>query len=99
MSMSQKVFKEWRGQEAWMVTINGTEIKFVASHFTAEYMARVNSRAMSTKFRQVVFRSRPLNLKLVEDRIEALRGLIALLRHLKSEGCEDAFMAKVLKRV
>lgn len=87
MNMSQKVFQEWRGQEVWMVTIHRTEIKLAASHFTADYMAKVNSRAMPTKFRQVVFRSRPLNLKLVDNRIEALRGLIALLRHLKSEGC------------
>lgn len=78
-----------------------TEMMFVASHFTAEYMRRVNSRgrAMPTKFRQAVFCSRPLNLKLVDDRVEALRGLITLLRHLKTEECEDAFMAKVLKRV
>ena len=82
-----------------MVTIRGTEIKFATSHFTADYMAKVNSRAIPTKFRRVVFRSRLLNLKLVDDRIEALRGLIALLRHLKSEGCEDALMATVLKRV
>lgn len=54
---------------------------------------------MPTKFRHVVFRSRPLNLKLVEDRVEALRGLIALLRHLKTQECEDAFMEKILKRV
>ena len=54
MTMSQKVFKEWRDQEAWMVTTHGTELKFVASHFTAEYMAKVNSRAMPTKFRKVV---------------------------------------------
>lgn len=99
MTMSQKVFKEWRDQEAWMVTTHGTELKLVASHFTAEHMAKVSSRAIPTKFRKVVFRSGPFNLKLVEDRIEALRSLIALLCHLKSEGCEDAFMVNVLKRV
>lgn len=46
-----------------------------------------------------VFRSRPLNLKLVDDRIEALSGRVALLLHLKTEGREDPFMVKVLKRV
>lgn len=60
---------------AWCLsTVHGTEINILAVFLPDGYLSAVNSRWMPVKHRVMVFRSRPFNLKLVNDRKLALKG-------------------------
>lgn len=51
----------------------------ITTHFTETYLAYVNSPQIPTTEYQVVYRSKPFNLKYDEGRIEALRAVMALI--------------------
>lgn len=83
MSNSQKRHKKWMGQDAWMFTVHGTEVRLVTTFFSKEYLAAVNSRIMSPRLRAVIFRSKPLDMRSADDRKLALKVCMASLLVVK----------------
>lgn len=74
----------WKDQEAWCLTIHGTEVRLVTALFTKRYLSYVNSLFMHPSERLVVFRSQPFNLKVDNGRVMALKAVLALLQYLPS---------------
>ena len=66
-------------QDAWMFTVHGTEVRLVTTFFSKEYLAAANSRIMPSRFRAVIFRSKPLDMRSANDRKLALKVCIASL--------------------
>ncbi|RMJ23709.1 hypothetical protein PHISP_05415 [Aspergillus sp. HF37] len=73
----------WQDQEAWLLSIHGTEIRIVTAFFTAKYMEAVNSaNGIAPDQRLNIFRSRPINLKYDDGQRIVGKVVIALLRYL-----------------
>ena len=84
MEQSRSMGSTWQDQEAWVLSIHGTEIRVVTTLFTANYMGVVNSaNAIPSDSDLYVFQSRPINLKYNSGRNEIPKVIIALLRYLK----------------
>lgn len=96
MVSCKEIYNHWRDQDAWIISIHGTVIRLVTARFREGYLRQVNSLMVRTNEYLVVFRSRPFNLKLDEDRIEAVRAIIALIRWIKSGSSEQATIRDVL---
>lgn len=50
----------WKNQEAWSITIHGTEVRILTAFFTEQYLKYVNGPFMYLSEKLVVFRSVPL---------------------------------------
>jgi hypothetical protein len=82
----------WRDQEAFVLSIHGTHIRLIASHFTAKYLSHVNSPTMPTTEHLMVRRSKWYDLKLMSDRREALKLCIGIDDYLRSGDAEIALI-------
>ena len=86
----------WADQEAFVVSIHGTRLKITAAHFKEEYLKAVNSNTMPISHTQWLRRTYSLDLRKVQDRIEALRWLFGLLRYLHSGEAEISFLKMIM---
>ena len=75
----EKEGQKWIAQDAWAISVHGSEVRLITTHFTETYLAYVNSPQIPTTEYQVVYRSKPFNLKYDEGTIEALRAVMALI--------------------
>lgn len=83
MKQSREVTENgWINQEVYVVSIHGTRLKITAARFEGEYIAAVNSNNMPAEMIQWVHRTSALDLRGVEDRVEALKWLLGLVRYL-----------------
>lgn len=83
MPNSQKWHKKWMGQDAWMFTVHGMEVRLVTTFFSKEYLAAVNSRIMSPRLRAVIFQSKPPDMRSADDSNLALKVCMASLLVVK----------------
>lgn len=84
MEQSRSMGSNWQDQEAWVLSIHGTEVRIVTALFTAKYIGAVNSaNAIPSDSDLYVFQSQPINLKYDGGRCEIPKVIIALLRYLK----------------
>ena len=88
--------KQWKAQDAWCLSIHGTEIRLVTAHFSEMYLKMVNGVMMRPSQRLVIFRSQPLNLKYGHERPLAVKAIMALLKWLKSGQSQQALLKVVL---
>lgn len=87
-----KPVKSWQSGETGedksrgllLYSVHGTEIRIETAYSSPEYLAAVASNTLSTEYKVVVFRSRPFSLKKVDERVESLRAVIAVLERVKS---------------
>lgn len=86
----------WADQEAFVINIHGTRLKITAAHFSEEYLKAVNSNTMPISHTQWLRRTYSLDLRKVQDRIEALRWLFGLLRYLHSGEAEISFLKMIM---
>ena len=84
MAASQRASTDWTDQEAWQLTMHGTEMRMMTAYFLHGYSADVNSSHVPLHQRITVFRSRPINLKRVAARPQAVKAMMALANYLKS---------------
>lgn len=75
-------------QEAYVVTIHGTQLRLVAATFTASYLRAVQSDVMPAFERQDIRRSKFFELKDPDGRKEALRMLYGLGQYILSGQAE-----------
>lgn len=75
-------------QEAYVVTIYGTQLRLVAATFTASYLRTVQSDVMPAFERQDIRRSKFFELKDPDGRKEALRMLYGLGKYILSDQAE-----------
>lgn len=97
MMASQRFSKEWTDQEAWQLTIHGTEMRIMTACFSRDYLAAVNSSEMPLHQHVTVFRSSPINLKRVAERSQAVEAVMALTNYLRSGDAADGFLNPILK--
>lgn len=71
------------GQDAWMFTVHGMEVRLVTTFFSKEYLAAVNSRIMSPRLRAVIFQSKPPDMRSADDSNLALKVCMASLLVVK----------------
>jgi hypothetical protein len=71
-------------QDAYVLTIHGTQLRLVAANFSEDYLRYVQSPTMPGTQRLYVRRSRFYELKDPLDRVEALKVVIGLFRYLMS---------------
>lgn len=96
MEQSRSMGSNWQDQEAWVLSIHGTEVRAVTTLFTAKYMGVVNSaNAIPSDSDLYVFQSQPINLKYDSGRREIPKIIIALLRYLKVGSPEIARLRAV----
>lgn len=81
---------QWKAQDAWCLSIHGTEIRLVTAHFSEMYLKMVNGVMMRPSEKLLVFRSQPLNLKYDHERPLAVKAIMALLKWLKSGQSQQA---------
>lgn len=86
----------WVDQEGFVVSVHGTKLKITAAHFSAEYLSSVNSKIMPVSQVLWVRRTAPLDLRDVDDRVEALRWIIGLVAYMYSGGAEIGLIQKIL---
>ncbi|KAJ9370317.1 hypothetical protein DTO282E5_5026 [Paecilomyces variotii] len=84
MTSCKKMHGGWKDQDAWIISIHGTQLRLVTARFKEGYLRQVNSSMVAQTEYVVVFRSRPFDLKLDEGRVQAVKAIIALLRWIKS---------------
>lgn len=72
----------WKDQEAWALTIHGTEVRLVTALFSQKYLQYVNGSFMYPTEHLVVFRSEPFNLKTDDGRAMALKAIFGLMEYL-----------------
>jgi hypothetical protein len=87
---------DWQDQEAWGLTIHGTEVRLLACLVTKKYLSYLCSPFMRDSEHLVIFRSEPFNLKLDEERPKALKAVMALLLYLKSGKANIALLRLAL---
>lgn len=97
MAASQRASKDWKDQEAWQLTIHGTEMRIMTAYFSHEYLAAVNSSHVPLHQSITVFRSRPINLKRIAERPQAVKAIMALAAYMKSGEARDDFLDTILK--
>lgn len=92
MKTSKEHFNSWRDQEAWLISIHGTELRLVTSFISGDYLSRREQPcyAIPTTDCAVVF------VKLDEERPLAVNALVALIDWLKSGNAADAYIASAL---
>jgi hypothetical protein len=78
----------YRDQEAFIISIHGTQLRLIAAHFTSAFLAALNTSFLPAKEVLRVRRSRAFEMKLVEDRIAALKMLIGLFKYVLSGTAE-----------
>ena len=71
---------EWSDQEAFVLSIHGTQLKLTAAWFPKEYLQAVHSPTMPVDQTLWVRRSKPYDLKDPYQRVQALMVYIALSR-------------------
>lgn len=71
-------------QEAYVLTIHGTQLRLVAGYFTKEYLSYVQSQTLPVEQHLYIRRSRFYELKDPADRLEALKLIIGLCRYVMS---------------
>lgn len=98
ISTSQSVHRAWRTEEAWIISIRGTEVRLVTALFKRHYLASANSTSMDTHQRLVVFRSQPYSLKRREERQLALKAIFALCSYMKSGSGMDDYIGEGHKK-
>ncbi|KAJ9292731.1 hypothetical protein DTO271G3_8430 [Paecilomyces variotii] len=84
MASCKKMHADWKDQDAWLISIHGTEVRLVTARFKEGYLRQVNSSMVARTEYLVVFRSRPFDLILDEGRVQAVKAIIALLHWIKS---------------
>ncbi|PKX90067.1 uncharacterized protein P174DRAFT_377347 [Aspergillus novofumigatus IBT 16806] len=62
-------------QEAFLISIHGTQVRLVAAYFTADYLHAVKSKFLAADQYLWVRRTRAMELKSRQGRVEALRNL------------------------
>jgi hypothetical protein len=88
----------WRDQEAFVLSIHGTQLRLIAAHFTAKYLSHVNSSTMPTTEHLWVRRSKCYDIKLVADRPGALKLCIGLYEYLRSGRAEIGLLQKIFEK-
>lgn len=100
MAHCKQVFAgQWSDQEAWIITMHGTELRLVTAHFSQDYLRRVNSSSMPPSEHLVVFRSVPIDLKTADGRLTGLRLMVALVEYLRFGRPKIALLQRVLGQV
>ncbi|KAJ9195145.1 hypothetical protein DTO164E3_6906 [Paecilomyces variotii] len=84
MASCKEMHGGWKDQDAWLISIHGTEVRLVTARFKEGYLRQVNSSMVARTEYLVVFRSRPFDLILDEGRVQAVKAIVALLRWIKS---------------
>ncbi|KAJ9193527.1 hypothetical protein DTO207G8_2472 [Paecilomyces variotii] len=84
MASCKEMHGGWKDQDAWLISIHGTEVRLVTARFKEGYLRQVNSSMVARTEYLVVFRSRPFDIITDEGRVQAVRAIIALLRWIKS---------------
>ncbi|KAK2810539.1 hypothetical protein FQN50_002796 [Emmonsiellopsis sp. PD_5] len=69
-------------EEAFLLTIHGTQLRLVTAYFTADYLRHVQSTTMPVDQFLFVRRSRFYELKEPAQRVEALKLIIGLFRYV-----------------
>lgn len=69
-------------QEAYVLTIHGTQFRIVTARFSSEYLDRVESHTMPLEQHLHVRRPRFYELKNADDRVEAVKACIGLVRYV-----------------
>lgn len=72
------------GQDAYVLTVHGTQLRVVAAHLTDDYLDCVQSSTMPVEQQLCVRRSRFYELKDPADRGEALKVVMGLFRYVVS---------------
>jgi hypothetical protein len=78
----------YRDQEAFIVTIHGTQLRVIAAHFTSTNLAAVTMSFLPTSEVVRVRRSSAFEMKLVANGMAALSMLIGYFRYVKSGAAE-----------
>ncbi|RHZ67145.1 uncharacterized protein CDV56_107799 [Aspergillus thermomutatus] len=71
-------------QEAFLISIHGTQVRLVAAYFTADYLRAVKSNSLPADQYLWVRRTRPFDLKSRQGRKDALRNIMGLVYYLYS---------------
>jgi hypothetical protein len=87
----------WLDQEAFVLNIHGAHLKLTVARFTKEYLCAVNSAVMPTNQALWVRRSRHFDLKLLDQRAQALKLCIGLVTYLYSGKAEVGILQKLFE--
>jgi hypothetical protein len=71
-------------QEAFLISIHGTQVRLVAAYFTADYLHAVKSKFLPADQYLWGRRTRAMELKSRQGREEALRNIMGLVYYLYS---------------
>jgi hypothetical protein len=91
LAQAQKNYRELpthADQEAFVVSIHGTQLRLVAAHFSSSYLASLATSSLAASEIIMVRRSRAFEIKHVPDRIEALKMLVGFFRYVRSDEIE-----------
>lgn len=84
-----------RDQEAFVLSIHGTQLKLTAAYLTADYLSYVHSPMIPDHEKLWVRRSEPYDLKTRLGRAGALKMLIGIYEYLRSGHAEIGLLQKL----
>lgn len=97
MEQSRQVSPDsWVDQEGFVIRVHGTQLKITAARFSAEYLSSVNSKIMPVSQVLWVRRTAALDLRDVDDRVEALHWMIGLVAYMYSGEAEIGLLQKIV---
>ena len=71
-------------QEAYLLTVHGTQMRLVTAYFSDDYLKHVQSDILPATEHLYVRRSRFFELKDPGDKVEALRLVLSVVRYVMS---------------
>ncbi len=77
-----------RDQEAFIISVHGTQLRLIAAHFRSVYLAALTTSFLPAEEVLRVRRSRAFEMKLVEERIAILKTLLGLFNNILSGTAE-----------
>ncbi|KAE8138563.1 hypothetical protein BDV38DRAFT_68238 [Aspergillus pseudotamarii] len=87
----------WRDQEAFVLSMHGTHLGLTTAHFSAAYLAYVNSSMMPQTERLWVRRSEAFDLKTRSGRARALQLSIGIFEYLRSGSAEIGLLQTIFQ--
>lgn len=88
---------EYKDQEAFVLSIHGTQIRLIVAHISAAYLRYLGTSTMPVTEHLYVRRSRAFDMKLQPGRAEALRLCIGLVEYMRSGKAEIGLLQKVFE--
>ncbi|PYI01982.1 hypothetical protein BO78DRAFT_423006 [Aspergillus sclerotiicarbonarius CBS 121057] len=83
------------GHDGWVLAFHGTRMRVVYAYFPKAYLESVRGQVLPSKERIEVLRSVQLNLKFPDQRVQALKAVMGLLRFLQAGTYDTAYLKRL----